>query len=253
MPDKKKIASLTPALEDYLETIYLILQEKKIARVKEIAKMRGVKMASVSPAMRRLSDLGLIAYSQREFIDLTPKGEEVARRTLARHDLLTRFFVEILRMDAANAENDACAMEHHLSDEGMDKLSRLFEFIQLYPKGIANFIDRFHNCSLINPEIGTCTHSSSNLAEWEKEGKISLVKLSQVPQGEKYCITRINARGKIRERLLNIGLLPGVSIKVVRHDKTPDPSVCIMLGNSELSLTEVESEAVVVATEIQQA
>ncbi|MBM4373322.1 MAG: metal-dependent transcriptional regulator, partial [Deltaproteobacteria bacterium] len=85
------ISELTPALEDYLETIFELVQERKVARVRDIAEARSVKAGSVSPAMRRLADLGLIRYHQREFIDLTEQGEEEARRVMARHRVLRRF------------------------------------------------------------------------------------------------------------------------------------------------------------------
>ena len=71
---------LTGALEDYLETIYELVRDHKFARVRDIAKARGVRAASVSPAMKRLSDLGLIRYVRREYIDLTEQGEEEARK-----------------------------------------------------------------------------------------------------------------------------------------------------------------------------
>jgi len=247
MDISKDKLSLTPALEDYLETIYLIVQEKKIARVKEIARSRGVRMASVSPAMRRLSDLGLIAYSQREFIDLTPAGEEIARRTLARHDLLTRFFTEILQMNPHNAESDACAMEHHLSDEGMDKLTRFFEFVQLYPTGIDNFIERFHNCSLVNPEIGRCTgHGFPEMEKYQHEQESGRSKLSEMEAGTKAAVLRINARGRVREKLLNIGILPGVTIEMLHRNDTAEPSYEVSFGATTLLLLQNEAEAVIV-------
>ena len=125
---------LTDSLEDYLETVYELVRDKKFARVKDIAQARGVRPGSVSPAMRRLAEMGLIEYVRREYIGLTPEGEERARRILARHQLLTRLFEDFLQMNHAAAEEEACAMEHSLSDEAMDQLVRFFEFLQLCPQ-----------------------------------------------------------------------------------------------------------------------
>ncbi len=98
-------ASMSEPLEDYLETIYLLVQEHGFARVKEIAKARGVKAATVSIALRKLSEAGFVNYVRREYIGLTERGEEAARRVLTRHRLLTRFFSEVLGMSphAANS------------------------------------------------------------------------------------------------------------------------------------------------------
>ena len=136
---------LTGSLEDYLETIYEVVRERKVARVRDIAAARSVRAASVTPAMHRLSEQGLIRYARREFIELTPAGEAAARRVLARHHLLTRFLREVLSMPAPAAEHDACAMEHCLSDEGVDHLVRFFEFLEVCQEG-RDFLRQFHQC-----------------------------------------------------------------------------------------------------------
>jgi len=147
MDEKSKYPVLSSALEDYLETIFILVRDNKFARVKDIAKARGVRSASVSPAMRRLAELELIKYVQREYIDLTPKGEVEARRIYARHRVLIRFFEEILGVPAEVAREDACSMEHSLSDVSMDHLVRFFEFLGACPEG-EGLIGRFRNCSL---------------------------------------------------------------------------------------------------------
>ena len=136
---------LSASLEDYLETIYTLIQEKKVARVRDIARARGVRAGSVSPAMRRLANLGLVRYEQREYIDLTAEGERQALRVVSRHRMLTRFLVDVLRMAPAAAEPDACAMEHNMSDEAMGRLTRLMEFLQEHPDGGGDFLGRFHD------------------------------------------------------------------------------------------------------------
>jgi len=135
---------LTASLEDYLETIYALIQKKKVARVRDIARARGVRAGSVSPAMRRLADLGLVRYEQREYIDLTEEGERQALKVVARHRMLTRFLVDVLRMTPAAAEPDACAMEHNMSDEAMSRLTGLMEFLQERPDVSGEFLTCFH-------------------------------------------------------------------------------------------------------------
>ncbi len=136
----EKRLELSASLEDYLETIYTLIQEKKVARVRDIARARGVRAGSVSPAMRRLADLGLLKYEQREYIDLTEEGERQALRVVMRHRMLTRFLVDVLSMTEAAAEPDACAMEHNMSDEAMRRLTGLMEFLQENPQVAANFL-----------------------------------------------------------------------------------------------------------------
>ena len=103
------MTNLTPSLEDYLETIYLLQQGTSEARVRDIATARDVKASSVSPALKRLADMGYLSYIQRESIRLTETGKIAARRIYARHVLLFQFFHDILGMPADKAREEGHA------------------------------------------------------------------------------------------------------------------------------------------------
>lgn len=244
-----KVNSLTHALEDYLETIYLIIRDHKLARVRDIAKARGVKMGSVTPAMKRLSELGLIEYTQREYIDLTEEGHRIARRTLARHDILRRFFLEVLQISDEAAEADACAMEHHFSNEGMDKLTRFFEFMERCPEGHDSFLERFHRCSAIQPELehrtSNCSGTSSKQCKINKSLKYPQRSIADLRPTESGTITQVNAKGAIRQRLLDMGLLPNTEITLERLAPSGDP-VWIKLQGFQLSLRRQEAQSVLI-------
>ena len=128
-----EIGALSESLEDYLEVIYQLVQEKKVARVRDIAARKGVKMSSVVGALRRLSSAELIFYQAREFVEMTEAGEELARLLLARHKFLTQFFVDILGVDANRAEDEACSVEHVLSPSTMRRLRRFSTYVAHCP------------------------------------------------------------------------------------------------------------------------
>ncbi len=128
-----EIGALSESLEDYLEVIYQLVQEKKVARVRDIAARKGVKMSSVVGALRRLSAAELIFYQAREFVEMTEAGEELARLLLARHEFLTKFFVDILGVDAVQAEDEACSVEHVLSPTTMRRLRRFSTYVDHCP------------------------------------------------------------------------------------------------------------------------
>lgn len=268
---------LTGSLEDYLETIYLLIQERRVARVRDIARARNVKAGSVTPALRRLADLGLIEYEQREYIDLTERGRRAARRVLARHQLLTRFFDEVLQMppEAANAE--ACKLEHSLSDEAMDRLVRFFEFLAVCPHRPPALLDAFHDCQLVEGTRQDCPTSCplrepskppSALPErgsaGARKGKVSgrrrtasgnrvrsqprRRKVTELGPGERGRVVHVNARGQRRQQLLDKGVLPDAAVEMLRTDPG-DGRVWIRLHGIELSLGPAEAEAVVVVAE----
>lgn len=231
---------LTSALEDYLESIYELIREKSFARIKDIAKARGVRSASVSPAMRRLDELGLITYRHREYISLTPTGEREARRVYAKHQILTRFFQEILKMSPPAAVENACAMEHSLTPEGMDHLVRLLEFLRACPEG-QQLLDRFHTCSLVHDGLETCVHRGGCTAGGGHDLLSAAIPLCDMAPGSEARVVQVVGDPGMRQGVLDKGLLPD---SVVRVSRVEDGKLLLRLQGFRLILSLDEAEAV---------
>ena len=112
---------MTQSLEDYLEAIYVRIAEGRPAQVRDVARMLSVKMPSVVKAVRELKKFGLVTQEPYSAIELTAKGERMARLVLDRHTLLRAFLMK-LGVTRRNADRDACLMEHILSAETLDKI-----------------------------------------------------------------------------------------------------------------------------------
>ena len=138
-----KTIRLSASLEDYIEAIAHIVNEKKVARGKEIAKRLKVSRASVTEALRALSKKGLVNYEPYEVITLTSKGTEVAEDVIRRHDALKEFFVKVLAIDDTIAEQGACRIEHAAPPEVIERLIRFVEFIDTSPGGAADLVRDF--------------------------------------------------------------------------------------------------------------
>ena len=115
---------MTQSLEDYLETVYLLISEGRPAQVRDIARSLGVTMPSVVKAIRELMRLELVVHEPYHDIDLTSKGRRLARMVLNRHELLREFLIR-LGVSRQVADRDACTMEHILSAETLDRI-RIF-------------------------------------------------------------------------------------------------------------------------------
>ena len=133
----------TASMEDYLEAIANLGAGKKVVKVKQISEMRGVKMPSVTSALKKLSEQELVEHERYGRIKLTPEGAKVAGDVVHRHEALTRFFSQALGIDQAAAEEDACKIEHVISPLGMERLAKFVEFIEACPLGGANFPSRY--------------------------------------------------------------------------------------------------------------
>jgi DtxR family Mn-dependent transcriptional regulator len=134
---------LTSVMEDYLEAISELDQEKKVVRVKDIAKRMDVKMPTVSSMLRTLSDRGMVSYEKYEYVELTPDGETVGREMSRRHRILFDFLTRVLRVDQETADIDACRMEHALSPGTLESLTGFMEFIQNCPRAGEGWLDHF--------------------------------------------------------------------------------------------------------------
>jgi DtxR family Mn-dependent transcriptional regulator len=139
---KEKI-DLSASLEDYIEAIYHIIEEKLVARSKEIAARLDVSRASVTEALRALSKKGLINYAPYEAITLTPNGKEVAEDVIFRHDALKKFFIEVLAINETTAEEGACRIEHAAPPEIIARMIKFIEFMQICPRGGDEMIKGF--------------------------------------------------------------------------------------------------------------
>jgi DtxR family Mn-dependent transcriptional regulator len=123
------------SLEDYLEAIYKLRTEKGNARISDISLSLRVKKPSVTEMVQKLSKEGFVVYKPYQNVELTSKGERLAKAVLYRHNLL-RNFLKIIGIDEHIAEEDACKIEHSLHPETVKRLAKFVEFIQSEPKNL---------------------------------------------------------------------------------------------------------------------
>jgi len=107
--------------EDYLESMIILKEKNGYIRSIDIAGFLGVTKPSVSNAMKRLREEGYIEMNRSGFITVTEKGMEIADKIYTRHKKLTGFFVS-LGVNPETAEDDACKIEHDLSDETFEAI-----------------------------------------------------------------------------------------------------------------------------------
>ena len=109
--------------EDYLETMLMMQKKHGYIRSIDVAEHLGVTKPSVSYATKRLRENGYITMDDDSFITLTESGLAIAKRMYERHKLLTEFFIHI-GVDAQTAREDACKVEHDISEETFDAICR---------------------------------------------------------------------------------------------------------------------------------
>lgn len=135
VPVPSQDGGLSESLEDYLEAILAIEDEKQAARSKDIARRLSVSPPSVTAALQNLAGRGLVNYAPYDLVTLTKRGRKIAADVRRRHEALRRFFTELLKLDPDEADRIACHMEHSLPSHVLIRLVDFMDFIGECPWG----------------------------------------------------------------------------------------------------------------------
>jgi len=224
--------ALTPSLEDYLEAIWVIAARDKVARVKDIAKHLGVTTPSVVNALNTLSEKNLVKHERYGYIELTNQGAAKAKEVDECHQLLFKLLHEILGVDDPTASQDACKIEHHLSDETMNKIKQFIKFFEKYPEEKIFFTTRFKRF---------IKEGGSAMAE--KRGEKEAFTVKDLKPGERGKVLNIKGKGDLKKRLLDMGMVPGTEIKLEKVAPLGDP-IDILIKGYHLSLRREEAKQI---------
>lgn len=111
--------------EDYLEKILMLQEQKGSVRSIDIAVAMGFSKPSVSVAMKNLREKGHITVTDAGYIYLTDSGKKIAEMVYERHDVLTHYLIS-LGVAEKTAEEDACKIEHIISEESFQAIKKSF-------------------------------------------------------------------------------------------------------------------------------
>jgi len=126
------VTKLTPSQEHYLELI-LELSKNGPVRICDIAELAGVKLPSVTKAIGKLSEAGLVHHKAYGNVEISDTGLIVARSVVRRDDCLTTLLTDILQMPESGVAAEVCKIEHVISQDVLLRLELLIQHIQKKP------------------------------------------------------------------------------------------------------------------------
>ena len=209
-------SQITPAIEDYLRTIYSLEEEIRPVIAARVAEEVGVTPSTMVSTLRRLEREGYLKVLRRKEIHLTAEGKQVAERILRRHFLIERFLTDLLGLDWVKAHQEAHRLEHAVSQDVEDRLSKLLGHPTTCPHG--------------NPIPGTGL---------ERSPTAKGTPLNSVAAGTEVEFERITEGGERDARLLRFLqdhlLVPGAKVQVL--DVAPSLGMMsLKVGQDEFSL-----------------
>jgi DtxR family Mn-dependent transcriptional regulator len=244
------VGTITASLEDYLEVIFHIIEEKQGVMPKDIARRMKVSSASVTGALRSLAERKLINYAPYDVISLTPSGKTIARDVVRRHEVLRDFFVKVLAVEYKDADEAACQMEHSIPKVILERFIQFAEFVEVCPRGGTKWIAGFgYHCDQENTQENCEMCIMATLEELRQRKRkgghktMSITNLKDLKPGQKGKVVKIKTQGETSKRIVEMGVTPGAVVEVERVAPLGDP-IEVKVKGYHLSLRKEEAEGI---------
>ena len=216
-------------VEEYLETIYKKSLKDNMAKTTEISKDLDIAPGSVTQMLKKLEEEGYVNYYQYKGVKLTDKGYKIARSIVRKHRLLETFLYEILGINIEDLHEQACAMEHSLSDETKRKICQLLNYPDQCP-------DDHNVIPVCNLNVSTCYECSqiSDISEIPKRIENLIAVGNMMP----------NQRGKVKfirgdkdklQKLLDLGITLETEITLLNSTPLNGP-VNVLVESKEVNI-----------------
>lgn len=199
--------------EDYLISILRLTEGVGSAKTTELATRMGVSPPSVSEMLKVLSDDGFVEYEKYKGVKLTEKGLSYARQIRKKHHIMERFLTDVLNVDRDTAHQEACRMEHTMSDDSAIRL-----------------------CQVVGTHVDDDCQSCGN--------KCKAVSCDGAPASSMICLSP-GERGTISylksddpcavKKLISMGFVPGREVVMDSRISDRGPRI-IEIGNSSVAL-----------------
>jgi len=215
----------TRTVEDYLKALYVLSNHiNKAVNTTEISQHFEIAPASVTEMLKKLADNGYVRHSPYHGTSLTDKGRKVAERMTRKHRLLERFLHDVLKIGSDEVHAQACGMEHALSDEAEESLCRFLK----HPDKCPDDGKIIPACNLPFSSCEECIQTHKKGLEEVGQRRQDLVSICDLKAGAFAKVSFIRGEHKILQRLLDMGLTPGTSIKIERTAPLRGPvEVCV--------------------------
>ena len=225
-----KNTTISGNVEEYLELLYKLSPNGEKVSTSMISENLKIAPASATQMLKKLADKGYVKYSPYKGAVLTEDGLKIAKKITRKHRLLERFLCDILKIKSDKIHDQACEMEHVLSDDAERALCHLLEHPNKCPGDSV-----IPECDL---KFTTCEECKKRKeVDVEEVGKrneilISILDLNEHKKGK---VSFIRGDHKVIRRLLDMGITIGAVISVVKVAPLGGP-VEVAVRGSKLAL-----------------
>lgn len=216
-------------IEEYLEVLYRKGSNKEQVSTTMLSKELGIAPGSVTQMLKKLEKLNYVNYIPYKGASLTDKGMRIAQKITRKHRILEKFLIEVLNIKQENVHEQACKMEHTLSDEAERALCTMLHNPDLGPSdGLIPACDlEFSNCS-----------QCYSIKDFDQviNRKFNLLSISELNSSTEGIVSFIRGNSELLDKISDLGITVGSDIYY--HDYHDDSDVFLVsIGDNDIELS----------------
>ncbi len=216
-------------IEEYLEVLYRNGSNGEQVSTTQLSKDLGIAPGSVTQMLKKLEDLGYISYTPYKGATLTDEGMKIAQKITRKHRILEKFLLDILKVKEENVHEQACEMEHTLSDEAERALCTMLHHPDLCPD--ENVIPA---CDF---DFGSCQECFSQ-KDFDQviNRKFNLLSVSELTGNFEGTISFIRGNEELLDDITETGIKVGQHLKYEYNENRIGNHYLVLIDDNELNI-----------------
>lgn len=222
-------AKISDNIEEYLEVLYRNGSNKEQVSTTQLSKDLGIAPGSVTQMLKKLEDLGYIEYTPYKGATLTDAGMKIAQKITRKHRILEKFLSDVLKIKEENIHEQACEMEHTLSDEAERALCTMLHHPDLCPDD-----KLIPACDF---EFGSCQECFSQ-KDFDQviNRKFNLLSISELNCNSEGTISFIRGRNELLDEISEKGIKVGQHLKYEFNENRIGDHYLVIIDDEELNI-----------------
>jgi DtxR family Mn-dependent transcriptional regulator len=222
-------AKISENIEEYLEVLYRNGSNGEQVSTTQLSKDLGIAPGSVTQMLKKLEDLGYITYTPYKGATLTDEGMKIAQKITRKHRILEKFLLDILKVKEENIHDQACEMEHTLSDEAEMAICTMLHHPDLCPD--ENVIPA------CNFDFGSCQECFSQ-KDFDQviNRKFNLLSVSELTSSSEGTISFIRGNDELLDEITNEGIRVGQHLEYDFNENSIGNQYSVVIDGEELNI-----------------
>lgn len=223
-------AKISENIEEYLEVLYRNGSNGEQVSTTQLSKDLGIAPGSVTQMLKKLEDLGYITYTPYKGATLTEEGMQIAQKITRKHRILEKFLLDILKVKEENIHEQACEMEHTLSDEAERAICTMLHHPDLCPD--ENVIPA------CNFDFGSCKECFSQ-KDFDQviNRKFNLLSVSELTGNTEGTISFIRGNDELLDEITEKGIKVGQHLQYELNENSLTSNYLVVVDGEELNIT----------------